>query len=93
MAITFGTVPPVVAVSYGREGGPRGADSGFLLVFTDAPPPDEIGADTEVGWLCLHCVIEEFPEVGAALELARTVGEVRPDGAGGWVPLDEVDDA
>lgn len=83
--MTFGSVPPIVAVNFDRA---PGADSGFLVVFADAPPPGEVG-DEDAGWLCLHCLIDEHPEVGAALDMARARGEVWLVG-GVWVPLDDV---
>jgi hypothetical protein len=37
-------------------------------------------------------LVEDHPELADAFELALWVGEVRPDGVGGWVPLDELED-
>lgn len=90
LAITLGRVPPIKAVNYDRDETIEW-DSGFLVVFSDAPPSDEVDEDAPSELLCLHCLIDEHPEVGAALDLARVHGEVWLDGGGEWVPLDEVD--
>lgn len=93
MVMTYGLVPPVVAVCFDAT---PGLDSGFLVVFSDAPPPADVLEESEVAWMCMHCVIDEWPEVGVALDLARSqglqsdsrIGEVWLDDDGGWSPLE-----
>src|SRR3954464_8322753 len=76
--------PPVRAVHYDREGGARGVDSGYLVVFDDAPMPGELEEAFQPRWLCFDCLLDEHPEVGVPLDLAREVGEVWADGVGSW---------
>jgi hypothetical protein len=91
LVMVWGSVPPIKAVLYDRENGPFMQDSGFLVVYSDVPPAVELDEDGDRGtsWVCLHCLIDEHPEVGVALDMARELGEVRPDGDGGWSPLEE----
>lgn len=93
LAMVWGAASPIRAVLFDREGGPCGVDSGFLVVYSDAPAPGDadVGADTT--WICLHCLIDERPEVGAALDMARELGEVWLAEDGVWKPLDEIGDA
>lgn len=91
LALTLGSPSePVRAVCYDREHGQVGNDSGYLVVFADAPAPGVVDESAE-GWLCFGCLIDDHPGVGRALDLAREVGEVWQV-AGDWVALDDVDD-
>lgn len=56
-------------------------DSGFALF---SEPPD---SDTETALVCLHCLIDEHPEIGHGLELARDHGEAIREGRGWTTPL------
>ncbi|HEX6664813.1 MAG TPA: hypothetical protein VF025_14165, partial [Gaiellaceae bacterium] len=49
-------------------------DSGFALF---RGPPD---SDAETALVCLHCLIDEHPEIGRGLELAREHGEATRNG-------------
>jgi hypothetical protein len=60
--------------------------SWFSLVFSDAPPPGEVG-DIEPN--CLHCVVDEYgAEVAVPLDLAVThqCSIVRDEETGEWLP-------
>jgi hypothetical protein len=59
---------PIRAVSYLEPEHER--DSGFA-VFTQ--PPDATDDDGEL--VCLDCLIDEHPEIGRGLELARRQGQ------------------
>jgi hypothetical protein len=96
----LGSEPPIVAVNFaGRpEPGGPGNDSGFLVVFSDGPSPEEWAAQPVKEsfradrWRPVEELVEDYPELADAFEMAQWVGEVIPDGDGGWVPLDEVDE-
>jgi hypothetical protein len=93
VAIVVGSVPPVFAVRYEKPPA-RDAwwDSGYFVLFSDAPPPrEEIGTDGSRLW-CLHCLIDEHPEIGVALDSARQVGEVWLDQDGEWVDISPLTD-
>jgi hypothetical protein len=51
-------------------------DSGYA-VFGGEP-----GDDTDTALVCLHCLIEEHPELGRGLDLARQQGEAVHDERG-----------
>ena len=74
LATIVGREPPIVAVHYDDEF-THPSDSGYLLLFSDGPkdPADVTADDFRV--LCLHCLIEDHPEVGRGLDLARERGE------------------
>ena len=65
---------PIRAVSYLEPEPEADWDSGFALF---ASPPDRIGASDV---MCLECAIDEWPDIGRALDLARKHGEAIRDG-------------
>lgn len=81
-AIAVGSLEPVVAVSYLAPVDEW--DSGFAVYFSDTHP--DTGYDLEDTMLvCLHCLIEEVPDVGRGLDLARELGGVAVLGeSGDW---------
>jgi hypothetical protein len=75
LAMTWGKSPPIFSI--GHEEPMAEIDSGFVLLFDDAPDPDDVRnplRDRRIDWLCLHCLIEEYPEIGRGLDLARQHG-------------------
>lgn len=79
VALVYGSVRPVDAILW-RE--PVGEwDSGFGVLFSDAPEHgDELEEnDPRVQPVCLHCLVDEWPELGRGLDLARELGEVGYD--------------
>ena len=68
----------------------EGAEAGFVLdmldgknfvVFERKPKPNDETKEIDTEELCLPCLIDERPEVGRALDLARQYGAaVRIDG-------------
>lgn len=91
VALCWGTVPPVFSI--GWEAPTARGDSGYSVLFDDAPDPDELsvpdGEATELpaglSLVCLNCLIEDHPEIGRGLDLAREFGAADLDEAGVWV--------
>ena len=75
VAWVLGETPPVFSIGYEREHA-GDWDSGFSVLFDDAPEPDEVRGpeDPRVSWVCMACLIEAHPEVGRGLDLARQFG-------------------
>lgn len=77
-ALAWGSEAPAHSIGYEEPLGPT--DSGFSVVFSDAPDPDEL-EEAELDELpegitlvCLGCLIDEYPELGRGLDLARSFG-------------------
>lgn len=76
LAWVWGSEPPAFAIGYERgKLGPQ--DSGFTVLFADAPDPadvDEHEMHPAISFVCLHCLIDQHPEVGRGLDVARENG-------------------
>ena len=89
LAMVWGSEPP--AFSIGHEEPMGEIDSGFIVLFDDAPDPDEVAKyddPTEapgISWICLHCLLERHPELGAGLDIARRHRVADLDDDGVWV--------
>ena len=86
-AWVLGSELPVISIGYERPSSPR--DTGFTLIYSDAPYEDEVAdlTDEELVFVCLHCLLEELPaDVGRGLDIAREHGAARLDDGGEWVP-------
>ena len=59
-------------------------ESGFVLLDVDAP--DDPGDDYELVVICTDCLIEQHPEAGLGMDLAREHGEARLEGEA-WVAV------
>lgn len=57
-------------------------DSGFLLLSAEAPLVRTV--DTLIS-VCLSCLIDDHPEAGRGMDLARRAGRADHDG-GEWIP-------
>lgn len=64
---------PVRAVDW-TQPLPVPGDSGFTVVFSDGDP--HRFDDGNIITVCLHCLIERYPEIGAAMDAARANPEV-----------------
>ena len=51
------------------------------------PDPDEVDGldDPRVSLVCLHCLIDDHPEIGRGLDIAREYGVADLDDEGEWV--------
>lgn len=47
------------------------ADSGFTVVFSDGDGDPHRFDDSNIITVCVHCLIEKHPEIGAAMDAAR----------------------
>lgn len=88
VAMVWGSEPPAFSIGYETPRGPL--DSGFSVLFSDAPDPkdfDEAADELPEGitLVCLHCLIEDHPELGRGLDLAREYGLADLDENGEWV--------
>lgn len=93
--MVIGTESPVLGVLYDAESA-TGFDSGYTVLWDDAPHADELHVDgvlfshPAVSHWCLHCLIEEHPEIGRGLDLAKEHGQVDwDDDLGEWVITNE----
>jgi hypothetical protein len=80
----WGRAAPAYSVGHAA---PMGAwDSGFTVLFDDAPDPDEVeGPHARISIVCLHCLIDDHPELGRGLDIARDYGVADLDESGEWV--------
>ena len=86
--MVWGSEPPIFSIGY--EQPTTDGDSGFSVLFDDAPEPEEfdgaeLSGDQGVSVWCLGCLIEDHPEIGRGLDLAREYGAADLDEEGGWV--------
>lgn len=87
LAIVWGSEPPAFSIGYEEPFG--SADSGFSVLFEDAPDPEEL-PDTEglplgITLVCLDCLLDDHPEIGRGLDIAREYGVADLDDQGEWV--------
>lgn len=86
----WGCEPPVFSIGFEAERVFEN-DSGFGILFDDAPDPGEVEpGDPRIEWVCLHCLINDHPEIGRGLDLAREYGAADLV-AGVWVGRAEKD--
>jgi hypothetical protein len=81
----LGSEKPAISIGYEAEKlGPW--DSGFTVIFDDAPDVEELDVEDEGSALvCLSCLIDDHPEIGRGLDIAREYGVSDPDEHGEWV--------
>lgn len=86
LALCWGSAPPVFSIGFETDKLFDG-DSGFNLIYEDAPAPSEVTGpdDPRLTWVCLHCLIDEHPEIGRGLDLAKQFGAADLDESGEWV--------
>ena len=70
-----GSEPPAFSIGFERELMWPG-DSGFTVLFDDAPDPDEIEGpdDPRISVVHLCCLLDDHPEIGRGLDIAREYG-------------------
>jgi hypothetical protein len=87
MALCWGSEPPAHSIGYERPFGP--ADSGFSVLFEDAPDPEELpdaeGLPAGITLVCVDCLLDDHPEIGRGFDLAREYGVADLDEQGEWV--------
>ena len=86
----WGSEPPAFSIGYEKPLG--SADSGFSVLFQDAPDPEELpdveGLPLGITLVCLQCLVEDQPELGRGLDLALEYGVADLDEQGEWVAGD-----
>jgi hypothetical protein len=85
-AIVWGSEPPAFSIGYEREK-IAPTDSGFTVLFADAPDPDEVddpSAHPDIGLVHLHHLLEEDPDLARGLDIAFEYGVADLDD-GTWV--------
>ena len=87
VAIVAGSIPPVVSISWEPPKSP--IDSGYCVLFSDVDPDNDDATDADL--VCMNCLVDDHPEIGAALDSARAHGQVDLDESGVWVVGNEVD--
>ena len=82
----WGSEPPAFSIGYAEPLG--SGDSGYTVLFSDAPDPDDVGKNGvhhAIGVMHGHCLLEEYPEVADGLAVAREYGAADLDEDGEWV--------
>ncbi len=85
VALVWGTEPPAFSIGYEKPLGP--GDSGFTVLFDDAPDPADVGeaGHPAITTVCLRCLIDDHPEIARGLDIAREYGVADLDDDGEWV--------
>jgi hypothetical protein len=88
LVMVWGLEPP--AFSIGWMAPLADWDSGFTVIFQDSPDPEEVDWDCEglpagIGATHLACLLEEHPEIGKGLDIAREHLVADLDDHGEWV--------
>lgn len=83
-ALVWGSEPPAFSIGHDEPMGP--GDSGFTVLFDDAPDPEEVGEEGHpaITTVCLRCLIDDHPEIGRGLDIARRYGAADLDENGDW---------
>ena len=83
-ALVWGSEPPAFSIGYDEPLGP--ADSGFSVLLNDAPDPDEVEGpdDPRISLVCIDCLIDDYPELGRGLDIARRFGVADLGEDGDW---------
>jgi hypothetical protein len=83
--MVWGSEPPAFSIGYEREKAWPG-DSGFTVLFDDAPDPEDAYPDHPgITIVCLDCLLAEHPEIGRGLDIAFEYGVADLDENGEWV--------
>jgi hypothetical protein len=85
VALVWGSQPPAFSIGYEEPIWP--GDSGFPVLLDDAPDSDELEGpeDPRISFACLHGLLDDHPELGRGLDLAREHGVADLDENDEWV--------
>ena len=88
VAWVLGSEPPAFSIGHEKPIWP--GDSGFTVLFEDAPDPDDLHHDGDelpagTSLVCLGCLLDDHPGLGRALDIAREYGVADLDEDGEWV--------
>jgi hypothetical protein len=87
--MVWGSEPPVFSIGWMEPLAEW--DSGFTVLFDDAPDPEEVGQYSNpaehpgISTIHLACLLEEHPEIGRGLDIARAHRLADLDERGEWV--------
>jgi hypothetical protein len=82
----WGSEPPAFSIGYEEPSSP--GDSGFTVLFEDAPDPDDVpdtGEHPAIRVMCGRCLLEQHPEVADGLAVAREYGVADLADGGEWM--------
>ena len=82
----WGSRPPAFSIGFEEPMWP--GDSGYTVLFDDAPDPedvDEAGEHAAISLMCMNCLIDDHPEIAPGLDIAREYGVADLDEDGEWV--------
>lgn len=85
--MVWGHEPPAHSIGYERKK-VAPSDSGFTVLFDDAPDPEEVDNPLErpdVNFMDLAYLLEEHPEIARGLDIAHEYGVADLDENGEWV--------
>jgi hypothetical protein len=85
VAVVWGSRPPAFSIGCCEPMWP--GDSGLTVLFADAPDPEDVEGPEHPGisLVCLSCLLDDHPELGRGLDLAREYGVADLDEGGEWV--------
>ncbi len=85
VALVWGAEPPAHSIAYCEP--MWSGDSGFSVLFDDAPDPADVDGpeDPRLTLVCLDCLVDDHPELGRGLDLAREHGLAELDDDDEWV--------
>jgi hypothetical protein len=90
-AIVLGSQPPIVGISWLEP--EDDWDSGYMVIYSDVADLEDDALERELedsaGLICMHCLVNEYPEAGRGLDLARRHGGAELDGET-WVAADHL---
>jgi hypothetical protein len=91
VAMVWGSRPPAFSIGWCKPMW-RG-DSGFTVLFDDAPDPDDVAGpgDHRISLVHLSCLLDDHPELGGGLDIAREYGVADLDDGGEWIVGDSAD--
>ena len=81
----WGSEPPAFSIGYEKPA--TTSDSGFTVLFEDAPDPEDVpesGKHPGIQVMCAHCLLAEHPELQPGLEIAFEYGVADLDDDGEW---------
>ncbi len=83
--VVWGTEPPAFSIGYCEPMWP--GDSGLTVLFSDAPDPDDVEVPEHPGISLAHlnCLLDDHPEIGRGLDIAREYGVADLDENDEWV--------
>jgi hypothetical protein len=87
LAMVWGSAAPARSIGYERER-MTPSDSGFTVLFDDAPDPEEAEQSmdhVDIAFVCLSCLVDDHPEIGRGLDLAFEYGVADLSEDGEWV--------